>query len=166
MPDRVLTRRFTGTNSITTSSGGFPANSRATRPCARSITFVADIREEAAKAKAIGCQALYLDPGWDTLFGSKIWDESRMGTCKYFAEMLRSDYGLKLSLHTPLTGWCDPTAYPTEMYRMDRFGQRLTWERSARLRRLAAVRSFPPVRRRNRPAAEGAGSRRGNVLHV
>ena len=91
----------------------------------------ADIREEAVKAKAIGCQALYLDPGWDTLFGSKIWDESRMGTCQSFAEMLKNDFGLKLSLHTPLTGWCDPTAYPTEMYRMDRFGQRLTWERSA-----------------------------------
>jgi hypothetical protein len=91
----------------------------------------ADIKEEAAKAQAIGCQALYLDPGWDTLFGSKIWDEARMGTCKSFAEMLRRDYGLKLSLHTPLTGWCDPTAYPPEMYRMDRFGQRLSWEKSA-----------------------------------
>ena len=92
---------------------------------------LADIKEEAGKAKAIGCEALYLDPGWDTLFGSKIWDETRMGTCKAFAEMLRRDYGLKMSLHTPLSGWCDPTAYPRETYRMDRFGQRLTWERSS-----------------------------------
>jgi hypothetical protein len=90
---------------------------------------LADIKEEAAKAKAIGCQALYLDPGWDTLFGSKIWDETRMGSCKDFVDTLRRDYGLKLSLHTPLSGWCDPTAYPSEMYRMDRFGQRLTWGR-------------------------------------
>jgi hypothetical protein len=91
---------------------------------------LSDMKEEAAKAKAIGCEALYLDPGWDTLFGSKIWDEARLGTCKSFVEMLQRDYGLKLSLHTPLSGWCDPTAYPPEMYRMDRFGQRLTWDKS------------------------------------
>jgi len=91
---------------------------------------LASMKEEASKARAIGCEALYLDPGWDTRFGSKIWDESRLGTCKAFVEMLRRDFGLKLSLHTPLSGWCDPTAYPAEMYRVDRFGQRLTWERS------------------------------------
>jgi hypothetical protein len=91
--------------------------------------LLADMKAEAAKAQAIGCQALYLDPGWDTLFASKIWDESRLGPCKDFVEMLRRDYGLKLSLHTPLSGWCDPTAYPSEMYRMDRFGQRLTWKK-------------------------------------
>ena len=27
------------------------------------------MKEEAAKAKAIGCEALYMDPGWDTSFG-------------------------------------------------------------------------------------------------
>jgi hypothetical protein len=91
----------------------------------------ADIKEEAAKAKVIGCQALYLDPGWDTLFGSKIWDESRMGACKDFADMLHREYGLKLSLHTPLSGWCDPTAYPESMYRMNRFGERLAWDKHA-----------------------------------
>ncbi len=91
---------------------------------------LADIKLEAAKARAIGCEALYLDPGWDTKFGSKIWDEARLGTCKSFVEMLRHDYGLKLSLHTPLSGWCDPSAYAPEMYRVDRFGQRLTWTRS------------------------------------
>lgn len=89
---------------------------------------LSDMREAAAKAQAIGCQALYLDPGWDTLFASKIWDESRLGPCKDFVEMLRRDYGLKLSLHTPLSGWCDAPAYPVEMYRVDRFGQRLTWK--------------------------------------
>lgn len=90
---------------------------------------LADIKQEAAKAQAIGCQALYLDPGWDTLFASKIWDESRLGPCRNFVEMLRRDYGLKLSLHTPLSGWCDPSSYPSEMYRMDRFGNRLTWKK-------------------------------------
>ncbi len=84
-----------------------------------------DMKEEAAKA--IGCEALYMDPGWDTNFASKIWDAERLGSYKSFTEMLKRDYGLKSSLHTPLSGWCNPTSYPTEMYRLDRFGQRLTW---------------------------------------
>ena len=90
---------------------------------------LSDMKEEAAKAKAIGCEALYQDPGWDTLFASKIWDEARLGLYRDFVEMLRRDYGLKSSLHTPLSGWCDPSSYPTSMYRMDRFGQRLTWDK-------------------------------------
>jgi hypothetical protein len=89
---------------------------------------LADMKAEAAKAKAIGCESLYLDPGWDTNFASKIWDEKRLGTFKSFTEMLRRDYGLKCSLHTPLTGWCNPSSYPVEMYRMDRYGHRLTWD--------------------------------------
>jgi hypothetical protein len=92
---------------------------------------LADMKEAAAKAKAIGCEALYLDPGWDTLFGSKIWDETRLGPCKDFVEMLRRDYALKLSLHTPLSGWCDAASYPSEMYRMNRLGERLTWKKGA-----------------------------------
>jgi hypothetical protein len=91
---------------------------------------LAAMKEEAAKAQAIGCEALYLDPGWDTLFGSKIWGEARLGSCESFVDMLRRDYGLKLALHTPLSGWCDPTAYPPELYRMDRLGQRLTWDKT------------------------------------
>jgi hypothetical protein len=87
------------------------------------------MREEAAKAKAIGCEALYLDPGWDTNFASKIWDEMRLGAYSSFTQMLMQEYGLKSSLHTPLTGWCDPSSYPPEMNRLDRFGQRLIWDR-------------------------------------
>jgi hypothetical protein len=90
---------------------------------------LADMKEAAAKAKAIGCEALYLDPGWDTLFGSKIWDESRLGPCKDFTAMLRRDYGLKLSLHTPMSGWCDAASYPSEAYRVDLMGERLTWRK-------------------------------------
>jgi hypothetical protein len=85
------------------------------------------MKEEAAKAKDIGCEALYLDPGWDTNFGSKIWDEGRLGTCESFTTMLQRDYGLKLSLHTPLSGWCDPSSYPTSANRVDRFGRRRMW---------------------------------------
>jgi hypothetical protein len=85
------------------------------------------MKEEAAKAKAIGCEALYMDPGWDTSFASKIWDEARLGSYKSFVSMLSSEYGLKSSLHTPLSGWCDPSSYPEEAHRLDRFGQRATW---------------------------------------
>jgi hypothetical protein len=88
---------------------------------------LADMKEEAAKAKAIGCEALYMDPGWDTSFASKSWDTERLGRYAAFTEMLERDYGLKSSLHTPLSGWCDPSSYPPEMYRMDRFGRRLEW---------------------------------------
>jgi len=88
-----------------------------------------DMKAEAAKAKAIGCEALYMDPGWDTSFASKIWDDARLGPYPDFTEMLRQSYGLKSSLHTPLSGWCDPSSYPAEMFRMDRYGQRLSWDK-------------------------------------
>jgi hypothetical protein len=87
------------------------------------------MKDEAAKAKDIGCEALYMDPGWDTNFSSKIWDEERLGTYESFTAMLRQDYGLKSSLHTPLSGWCDPTSYPTSANRVDRFGRRRMWIR-------------------------------------
>src|SRR5438552_4150324 len=43
--------------------------------------------------------------------------------------MLKRDYGLKSSLHTPLSGWCDPSSYSPEMHRLDRFGRRLVWSK-------------------------------------
>ena len=89
-----------------------------------------DMKEEAAKAQAIGCEALYLDPGWDTRFASKIWDASRLGPLEDFTALLRRDYNLSLSLHTPLSGWCNPRMYPREMDRMNRDGS-ITAERSA-----------------------------------
>ncbi len=90
---------------------------------------LAEMKEEASKARSIGCEALYMDPGWDTSFASKIWDEARLGSYKSFTDMLKREYGLKSSLHTPLSGWCDPGSYPPEMNRLDRFGQRLIWDK-------------------------------------
>ncbi len=86
--------------------------------------LLADMREEAAKAHAIGCEALYLDPGWDTRFASKIWDSSRLGPIEEFSAMLKREYNLSMSLHTPLSGWCNPKSYPREMDRMNRDGAR------------------------------------------
>lgn len=84
-----------------------------------------DLRAEALKARDIGCEALYLDPGWDTNFASKIWDEQRLGPLPDFTAMVRREYGLSLSLHTPLSGWCDPSSYSREIDRMNRDGTRI-----------------------------------------
>lgn len=84
-----------------------------------------DLKEGADSAREVGCEALYLDPGWDTIFASKIWDEARLGKLEDFTAMLRRDYGLKLSLHTPLSGWCDPSSYSRELDRMNRDGSRV-----------------------------------------
>ncbi len=89
---------------------------------------LADMKAAAAKAQWFGCEALYLDPGWDTNFASKIWDQARLGSLQSFTSMLRRDHGLKCSLHTPLSGWCNPTSYPADCYRLDRFNRRARWE--------------------------------------
>jgi len=39
--------------------------------------------------------------------------------------MLKRQYGLSLSLHTPLSGWCDPSSYPRSLDRMNRDGSRV-----------------------------------------
>jgi hypothetical protein len=85
----------------------------------------ADMKVEADKALELGCQCLYLDPGWDTTFGSNIWDESRLGAQTDFVQWLKDKYGMKLALHTPLAPWSNPAGYPPECQRMDKGGHRL-----------------------------------------
>jgi hypothetical protein len=55
--------------------------------------------EEAALAKDVGAESLYLDPGWNTALGSEIWNEKRFGSLKEFSETIHNKYGLKLALH-------------------------------------------------------------------
>jgi hypothetical protein len=57
------------------------------------------------KGKAYSCEALYLDPGWDTDFGTFIWGEDWLGPRKQFIEDMESKFGLKVSLHCPLATW-------------------------------------------------------------
>ncbi len=83
------------------------------------------MREEASKARELGCEALYLDPGWDTSFGSSIWPEYRLRKAREFVELMSTEYGLGVSLHMPLAVWCDPTAYPLAAHRRDRRGEML-----------------------------------------
>jgi hypothetical protein len=73
-----------------------------------------DMEAEAAKAHELGCEALYLDPGWDTSMASCIWAADRLGPEEDFVKCLREKYGLKLALHTPLAAWSDIRAYPVE----------------------------------------------------
>ncbi len=80
------------------------------------------ILDEAEKAKELGCEALYLDPGWDTSFASSIWAEDRLLKAEEFVKLMREKYGLAVSLHTPLAGWSDINAYPYECRRKDANG--------------------------------------------
>ncbi len=86
-----------------------------------------DMLWEAAKAAEVGCQALYLDPGWDTVFGSHIWDEERLGPVEEFVRLMRERYGLKVALHTPLADWASSggggRTYPPEAWRVDENGR-------------------------------------------
>ena len=72
----------------------------------RRFTYTREIiLKEAAKARAYHCDALYLDPGWDTEFGSFIWGTEWLGDRGQFIDEMRDQYGLKVSLHCPLATW-------------------------------------------------------------
>ncbi|HEY1764703.1 MAG TPA: hypothetical protein VGF85_07245 [Opitutaceae bacterium] len=83
-----------------------------------------DMAVEAAKAREIGCQCLYLDPGWDTEFGSSIWASDRLGTEASFVRWLKDTYGLALALHTPLAPWNKSSTYPDQARRRNEDGSR------------------------------------------
>jgi hypothetical protein len=85
----------------------------------------ADMLAEADIAKELGCECLYLDPGWDTTFGSNIWAADRLGDQKEFARLLKEKYGMELALHTPLAPWTDATEYPAEAQMKDKAGNRV-----------------------------------------
>jgi len=54
---------------------------------------------EAAIAREIGAESLYLDPGWNIWLGSEIWNEERFGSLKNFSNIIHNKFGLKLALH-------------------------------------------------------------------
>jgi hypothetical protein len=81
-----------------------------------------DMKVEADKGHELGCQCLYLDPGWDTDFGSTIWADDRLGTEASFVAWLKNDYGMTLALHTPLAPWNLPDTYPVEARKMNQDG--------------------------------------------
>lgn len=68
----------------------------------------AALEEQAAKGVEFSCEALYLDPGWDTSFGSFIWGPW-LGEQKEFFDLLRTQYGLTAGLHFPMPPWVSPS---------------------------------------------------------
>ncbi|MBI2929017.1 MAG: hypothetical protein HYY24_25415 [Verrucomicrobia bacterium] len=63
------------------------------------------VEKEAQKGRDYSCEALYLDPGWDTDFGTFLWGEKWLGPRKPFIEEMKSKYNLTVSLHCPLATW-------------------------------------------------------------
>ena len=63
------------------------------------------VEKEAQKGRDYSCEALYLDPGWDTDFATFLWGEQWLGPRKQFIEEMKSKYDLTLSLHCPLASW-------------------------------------------------------------
>jgi hypothetical protein len=58
--------------------------------------------QEATKAKALGCDMLYLDPGWEVAEGTTLWDSSRLGSVSSMIKTLKDEYGLALGYRTIL----------------------------------------------------------------
>jgi len=106
---------------------GQPEGERMTRH----LTYTRELLlEEAAKAMDYSCESLYLDPGWDTEFGTFLWGEEWLGNRKAFVEEVRERYGLRVSLHCPLATWMTADGrgvpdWPSEACRMDRDGNRI-----------------------------------------
>ncbi|HIJ64674.1 MAG TPA: hypothetical protein HPP77_01880 [Candidatus Hydrogenedentes bacterium] len=103
---------------------GKPPAPRMTRP----LAYTKDMMlEEATKAEAYGCQSLYLDPGWDTDFGTFLWGEDWLGPRKAFIDLVEQKHGLGVSLHCPVAPWMSLDGrgvhtWPRESFRMDADG--------------------------------------------
>ena len=86
------------------------------------------MKAEAAKAKELGCQALYMDPGWDTGPSHHIWDAARLGSMESFVKLMREQYGLRVSLWMGLGGmpptFADPAACPAAAQVVNKDGKR------------------------------------------
>jgi hypothetical protein len=98
-------------------------------PCrTRPVTYTKEIiMAEAKKAHDYCCESLYLDPGWDTDFGTFLWGEDWLGPRKEFLDEIQEHYGLKVSLHCPLATWMSSSprgrkSWPSEAFLMDKNG--------------------------------------------
>ena len=78
------------------------------------------LEREARRAADTGCEALYLDPGWETCEGSTQWDDARLGDAEDFVRKIKVDYGLQVAFRTIGRSYCD--SYPG-MYRRTQDGR-------------------------------------------
>ena len=70
--------------------------------------------QEAAKAREVGCDLLYLDPGWEICEGTTLWETERLGKVGDFAAELKKRYGLGLGYRT--IGRVYRNEFPNEWY--------------------------------------------------
>jgi len=112
-------------------SPGTPAEPRSNT---RAVTYTRElIMKEAEKANRYSCEALYLDPGWDTDFGTFIWGKEWLGPMDSFVKEIKQKYDLKLALHCPMATWMSLhhknkplSTWPSEAYQMDEKGKIIT----------------------------------------
>ncbi|MBI4552109.1 MAG: hypothetical protein HY710_07585 [Candidatus Latescibacteria bacterium] len=55
---------------------------------------------ECQKAAELGCEQLYLDPGWEVCEGTTLWDEERLGRVSDFVEDVKEKFGLTVAFRT------------------------------------------------------------------
>ena len=121
-------------------SPGQPPQPRMTRR----VTFTRElILREAAKAEAYHCEALYLDPGWDTDFATFLWGDDWLGDCVEFVDEVKTRYGLQVSLHTPLAPWLSldgrgVSSWPQDARRLGQAGN-IIYRESAKSGRVATI---------------------------
>ena len=85
---------------------------------------------EARKAKACGCELLYLDPGWEVAEGTTLWDESRLEPVSEFARTLKNEYGLDLGYRTILRCYTDHWRHEYLLKHPDKAPAPLAWQGS------------------------------------
>jgi len=61
--------------------------------------------KEAVKGFEYSCDALYLDPGWDTTFGSFLWGKDWLGPRNQWIQRIKEKFDLKIALHCPMPSW-------------------------------------------------------------
>lgn len=72
------------------------------------------LMDEARKAKEIGWELLYLDPGWEVCEGTALWDEARLGTPKDFVVEVKKRYGIDVGYRD--TGYLYRDEFPHQWY--------------------------------------------------
>ncbi len=97
------------------------------------------LMKEAAKAKEIGCDLLYLDPGWEVCEGTTLWDSSRLGPVSDFIHEVKRRYGLEVGYRT--IGRVYRNEFPNAWY-MRRKGETGTYHRP-RINQQPAVEPVP-----------------------
>lgn len=79
--------------------------------------------QEAEKAKDIGCELLYLDPGWEVCEGTTLWDKERLGEVEDFIKTIKKRYGLEVGFRTVGRVYRDEFPHQWYIQRSEREGK-------------------------------------------